>query len=301
VIADAIPQRDALRMQLAMIAGNSPSSSFLEFRLLPDRQQFFFGVRDLDDAVGGVEVLRDRGNLYVGAAPRSRRSGTASVVPDVHCLWADCDTEESVARLQGFEPPPSIIVRSGSNGNLHAWWQLSPPIPGAWAEVANARLAHYLGADTAATDRARVMRPVGSLNFKSSPPRSVECISLELPAYTAAKVVGGLPNPPQAEPRRAPSPPAIGGKLANISSDVTLAGLARYVQDAIPHDETGRGRNSSLNWSAFTAGQHVTAGRLSEEQVERELLAAALEVGLDEDEALRTIRSGLRGGRGQKP
>lgn len=55
-------------------------------------------------------------------------------------------------------------------------------------------------------------------------------------------------------------------------------------------------RNHGLNRAAFSLGTLVAGGELAEDLVHRELLAAALAVGLGELEARRTIRSGLRAG-----
>ena len=73
-----IPQREALYLQLAAIAGNEPASSFLEIRWKAERGmvQEFVPVRELDRA---VEVTLGHGQLsdtYSGAAPRVRESGS---------------------------------------------------------------------------------------------------------------------------------------------------------------------------------------------------------------------------------
>lgn len=55
------------------------------------------------------------------------------------------------------------------------------------------------------------------------------------------------------------------------------------------------GRNSTLNRQAFLAGKDIRAGKLTEGEIVPMLLRAALAIGLDEQEAQRTIASGLRG------
>jgi hypothetical protein len=59
-------------------------------------------------------------------------------------------------------------------------------------------------------------------------------------------------------------------------------------------------RNNHLNLSAFRMGQLVNKGLLTEADVERELLAAAVATGQNERESLATIRSGLLGAK-KKP
>jgi hypothetical protein len=55
-------------------------------------------------------------------------------------------------------------------------------------------------------------------------------------------------------------------------------------------------RNDTLNRAAFSLGQLVAAGLLPPIPVITGLIAAAMQAGLSEDEASRTVRSGLAGG-----
>jgi hypothetical protein len=59
-------------------------------------------------------------------------------------------------------------------------------------------------------------------------------------------------------------------------------------------DDTGR--NNALNIAAYSMGCMIAEGLLYPEEVERELLNAALECRLRESDARMTIRSGMRGG-----
>jgi hypothetical protein len=55
-------------------------------------------------------------------------------------------------------------------------------------------------------------------------------------------------------------------------------------------------RNDTLNRAAFSLGQLVTAGLLPPLPVITSLIDAAMHAGLPEDEAIRTVRSGMAGG-----
>jgi hypothetical protein len=55
-------------------------------------------------------------------------------------------------------------------------------------------------------------------------------------------------------------------------------------------------RNDTLNRAAFSLGQLVAAGLLPPIPVITGLIGAAVHAGLPEDEASRTVRSGLAGG-----
>src|SRR6185312_3688219 len=56
------------------------------------------------------------------------------------------------------------------------------------------------------------------------------------------------------------------------------------------------GRNHALNRAAFSLGQLIATGHLTEAEVITTLTDAALEAGLDQIEAARTIASGLTAG-----
>lgn len=284
-----IPQEVALGLQLATIAGNEPPSSYLEIRPL-DREgrpvsgaRSFEPVRKLRTAVAKILALRDDLNVFVGAAPRVRPEGTAAAVERVSMLWADCDTRESLAALCAFWPRPAIIVRTGATGNVHAYWPISRGLPPEYARRANLRLAGALGADTAATDPARVLRAIATCNQKSTPPAPVECVRLEPLSFDLADVVGSLPDDP-----RYGLAPRVRAPRAPDTSTGALEGAARVVREA----EIGE-RNTKLNWASFRLGERVAAGELGAKDVREELLSASIQVGLTKAEAERTIHSGL--------
>jgi predicted P-loop ATPase len=58
-------------------------------------------------------------------------------------------------------------------------------------------------------------------------------------------------------------------------------------------------RNNTLNEAAFSLGRLVAGGEVDDEYARTELMAAALVAGLDEDEAVNTVESGVSAGMGQ--
>jgi hypothetical protein len=286
----AIPQHVALRLQLAAIGGNEPSSSYIELRVFrPDMTpaadlRSFVGVRELERAAARVVELAPKYHVYVSCAPRIAPGGTKDLVERAWCLWADCDTAESVERLRAFRPRASIITRS-SVAAMHAFWQLSKPIPGANVRRANRRIAFALGADRNACDAARVLRPILSVNHKYTPPVTVSCVRLELDAFAATDIIGTLPDDPAElpRPRREFSPSSDG--------PTRIDGLVRKVADA--PDGT---RNNVLNWAAWKAGRDAARGRVDLEEARERLREAALSTGLDERATAATIRSGFQAG-----
>jgi hypothetical protein len=278
------PQEPALRLQLALIAGGEPGSSFIEIRPLKPsgqpaaRERSFVPVAERGRAVERILELRDRHNVFIGCAPRLREEGTADAIERVWCLWADCDDADALEHLRTFSPQPNLVIRNGSDASAHAYWQLDTPLAPAWARRANLRLALALGADRAATDAARILRPAGTLNHKHDPPRPVVCTRLELDVHTFDAVVGGLPDDPAYAPRPLPAPRRA------ASPSRLLDGLIRTVHEA----DVGN-RNRALFWAAARVGEHG----LDQVEASEALHAAGLAIGLAEFEVQRTIQSGL--------
>jgi hypothetical protein len=116
-----------------------------------------------------------------------------------------------------------------------------------------------------------------------------------MPAAPAAlppwlsRLVAESPTPaPAVPPQRVPA-----GDLAQ-GREYALAALraeTSRVAAAVPGT-----RNDTLNRAAFSLGQLVTAGLLPPIPVITSLIDAAMHAGLPEEEAIRTVRSGMAGG-----
>ena len=96
-MTDEIPQTIALRLQLAMIAGGEPPTSFFEIRYRQSRGmgQRFFPLPDVEATIAEIKRLAVSTDVYLACAPRVRKDGTAAAIERVWCLWADCDTQEA--------------------------------------------------------------------------------------------------------------------------------------------------------------------------------------------------------------
>jgi RepB DNA-primase from phage plasmid len=282
--AQEIPQDDARKLQLAMFRGGEGPGALLELRSRRPhgtvRRVGFFDARDVDRIGAEIDRAACSADMWVGAAPRARQDGTANGVSRVWCLWVDVDGGGSLKRLAGFSVQPTMVIRSGSEGCAHAYWSLREPLSPADTQRANRRLALALGADMAATDATRILRPAGSINHKHSPPREVRCTRLELEVFTAMQVVGELPDSDHYR-RRAPRAPAISN-----DPDRALGGLVRVVRNA-PEGS----RNQILFWAVCRAVEHADIGELSEHQAVEEIRAAAIDAGLPEPEIDATVRS----------
>jgi hypothetical protein len=172
-------------------------------------------------------------DLFVGVAPRVRQEGGRDAVERCHAVFVDCDSPESIEALERFDPPPSMIVCSGSG--RHAYWSIWPPLTPDWLERATRRLAYALGADPRATDAARILRPPGgTFNHKTGTPRPVELERMSDDVYTAAQVVDGMADPPA--PRRRERPPAAPAGC----DDPLMAIPATVYSEALTGGEVGR-------------------------------------------------------------
>lgn len=225
--AEAIPQRDALELQLAMIAGNEPAGGLLEVRYRRPEGgmgQLWHDCHRGKAIAERIEGLGQGTDVYVGCAPRRHRHGGTDAIERSWALWADLDTQEAIDACARFSPAPSLLIRSGRG--RHAYWPLLKSLAPPHARLALRRVAHALGADIASAEPARILRPAGTLNHKNDPPRAVICERLELDAYDPADVVGRLPDPP-APVRREPSSTLrqVDDPLLAISPPVYVAAL----------------------------------------------------------------------------
>ena len=144
----------------------------------------------VSEAVEVVGRLSGRGNVYVGACPRSEKRGTKDAVRVVTAAWADLDFHQidprdrqraemlGRERLNSLGRRATILVHTG-NG-LQAWWLYAEPAaisdewPGERFEGINRGLAQALGGD-AVHDLARVLRVPGTLNLPDAKKRARGC------------------------------------------------------------------------------------------------------------------------------
>ena len=210
--------RDMVRQFLTLWFQNCPEGQYLEIRPLHKRpparplpqawvQQQGDAERAVDLALARVERCVANGDdVYVGALPRLRESGTQDAVGARLWIWGDVDYgtvghktpalyADRDAALEGIRScgiQPTAIVDTG--GGFHAWWYLTRvPSDASWQDAIK-RLAQAIKADMNALDPPRILRVPGTFNFKNEPPREVRLVEmsgrlvsvgdfLRLPAY----------------------------------------------------------------------------------------------------------------------
>jgi hypothetical protein len=170
-----------------------PVGQYLELRLItPDvRGASQHYCSSIDEAIERVAATDGTANVYVGACPRDRRSGSRGAVTAVAGAWADLDfhqldpTSRDVAlelayrRIEALGIPPTMLVHTG-NG-LQAWWLFHEPVKvtDQWSaerfEAINSGLAERLGGDHV-HDLARVLRVPGTMNLPDAKKRARGCL-----------------------------------------------------------------------------------------------------------------------------
>jgi CHC2 zinc finger/RepB DNA-primase from phage plasmid len=172
--------REAARRYADALFGRVPRGALVEvrFRVPLGMGQRFHSASQIGRLVESIVALSARTDVYVGVLPRWRRGGgRGDVIERAGVVWADCDTGGSVGALRAFRPLPTMVVAS-SEDNRHAYWFLTEPVSLDVIEGTNRRIALTLGADVRCSDRARILRPVGSVNRKRSEPVAVRLLRL---------------------------------------------------------------------------------------------------------------------------
>lgn len=249
--------RDQLATYCGALFGAEPAGGFIEVRYRrtgdqPGMGQLWLPVEQPAIGFGSIVGMGRRTDVYIGVLPRVERRGSRDAIERGNVLFVDCDTPEAIEALEGFAPAPSLIVGSG-NGR-HGYWSLWPPVAPDLISNANRRLMHALGADPKAIDPARILRPPGTLNFKTDPPRPVELVAVNVETYTVAEIVGDLADPPRAEPAEHPTRIRPAGQDEIVSALLAIP-PAEYVERL-----TGRavGRDQKTTCPFHGGGQERT-------------------------------------------
>ena len=185
----------AAELFLGTLAAYAPRHSLLEVRYRTEDKplaRFFMGIH-AGSAARIVTLIGQRTDVYVGCAPRVRRSGGREDIAASALLWADCDGEHVARALRAFPLPPSILLGSGTATNAHAFWALTAALRLHELEDANRRLALALGADPRCVDGARILRVPGTLNFKNNPPQPVRLLRYTPARYRPVDILAVLP------------------------------------------------------------------------------------------------------------
>jgi hypothetical protein len=197
---------------IATLYAEAPIGSFIElrYRSTAGMRRAFSEVDRLNEVVAMITERSPHTDVFLGVIPRRRRGGGRDdLVSHASVVWVDCDTPDSAAMLRRFSPAPSLIVQTGTAGNLHGYFLLSQPAGLDAIEHANRRLARAIGADAACTDAARILRAVGSTNHKHGRPTPVRAERCDTTArHRLADIIGTLGDVTEWSPRPVRAPRA---------------------------------------------------------------------------------------------
>lgn len=175
-----------MQQYLELITRHNPPNAFFGISAInPDRsiKNFWFQTPELARALGVIQFQSKANNVYMRltavANPIKSGRGLERDSLGSSVLWADFDAythrDTAIDQLRSYPIPPTAIVNSG-NG-LHAYWSLNQFVTDIWAiKAANKAIIEYFnalsGTETGDScyDLARVLRVVGTSNFKHDPP-----------------------------------------------------------------------------------------------------------------------------------
>jgi len=190
--------REERRALLELVAdGEHPIE--LRYRLDEQnwRKRFAASPAEADEAAAR---LTGRADVYVGMLPRLGRTGEEQRrYAPARVLWADCDSDRSVRKLQLFEPTPTAVGRSGgidgATPKRHGYWGLVEALPAEDVRRHLLRLAHHFESDPAVADAGHVMRVPGSRSYKTGRVARLESFTGE--AHALEAITGGLEDSPR--------------------------------------------------------------------------------------------------------
>jgi hypothetical protein len=187
-----------------------------------------------------------------------------------------CATLNRLAREHGFEIPQTTMVCTPSGG-FHLWMTVPegvsvPPSVGRLGPGIDIRGtgSYLVGPGSTGRNGEYTFHP--KLGYIDPQPVPEQLLRLMMPPA------------PVVRPQRRSLP------VQNGAGGRALEGLVNVVLNA-PQGE----RNSKLYWAASKAWTHVGDGHLAAGDVEAELISAAVQIGLSDGEARRTVASAERG------
>lgn len=233
---------------------------------------------------GVYDATTDAGklNALFGAAPRATGYGIACGAGPVPLIGLDLDRKhgvDGVAHLNRICAELNVVIPRTvtvctPSGGFHLWFTGPRGVT-----VRNSAGKIAPGIDVRGT--AGYLVGPGSWGASGQyfvHPSLTDATVYPIPEPLLALL---LPPPPVPQPRR-----AVPYDRAGQDGGRALVGLVRTVLNA------GQGqRNDRLYWAACKAYEHAAAGRLDYVGAERALIRAAVEAGLSESEATRTVAS----------
>lgn len=230
----------------------------------------------LNDQGSGVFVMVNHGNL------QGRR---AENVTSVAAYFVDLD---GTPLPSDWPLPPTVIVES-SPSRYHAYWRVVDA-PLDEFEHTQKHLAALFAGDEKVCDLPRVMRLPGFKHQKAEPFES-KLLATSPVEYTNAEIREwfGVPT----VRKRSPLPEACASYLRKRQKPQHQRQGIDGALEKITKAGEGN-RNHTLYRMAAAVANDVAKGTITKSEAEAQLLEAAVNTGLGEHEAQRTIHSAMR-------
>ena len=271
---------DIEQAQRHLSALGTPNTKFI-FALIPEALGALGGIRHhygtLAEVSNELEAAQRAGRgVYVAVNDFIGRRRIKAELKRWRAVWRELD-KPSDRRLPLM---PTLRIRS-SPGKGHEYLLIDhgDPLANDEAEAINRVLVDRYDGDANARDASRVLRLAGSWHLKGEPSR-VEIVGGSGEAYGRSALLTAFPIP-VLEPRKIVQPQRV------EHADRYIAATIEKLLDELANAPNGQ-RNATLNRASFRLGQLG----IDVDEATTVLIRTALDVGLDDDEILRTIVSG---------
>lgn len=126
-------------------------------------QVFFEYPAQVPVMIEAINTYSPSHEIYIAPALFKSKNALKENVKVTNVIWTEFDGNTP----SNFDIPPSLIVRSSTEGHEHVYWRLDEPITDIQEiEDYNRRICFKYGADNSAWDANQVLRPPFTINHK---------------------------------------------------------------------------------------------------------------------------------------
>lgn len=126
-------------------------------------QVFFEWPAQKNQMIKAINTYSPTHEIYMAPAIFGSKNATKENVKATNVLWTEFDGNTP----SSFDIPPSMVIRSSTEGHEHVYWRLDEPLTEIQTiEDFNRRICYKYGADNSAWDATQVLRPPYTLNHK---------------------------------------------------------------------------------------------------------------------------------------
>lgn len=207
----------------------------------------------------------------------------------------DLDSDEAVALADEYLPPTPAVTGRGKRPRSHRWYIAAGMKTKKFVDPETGQLHVEIRSTGAQTVVGPSTHPDGdAYDLLEHEPAAVDAEVLRAAVEALHQAVlrkRGIKPPTPPQPQRASQSVRSEGRREAAYARQALERECAAVETAAEGT-----RNHTLNVAAFNLGQGVGGGWAEREEVEAALLRSAMQSGLEKNESMRTIRSGIESG-----